>query len=51
MITKIYDFGWGPELLTKQLEAKILDQYLRHWAEDHVPTVIINNCWWLSDVQ
>lgn len=46
MITKIFDYGWGPELETKKLEAEILRTYLRPFAEDASSTVIINNTWY-----
>ena len=46
MITHTYDYGWGPELETKKLEAEILSQYLRPFAEDSSSTVIVNNTWY-----
>jgi hypothetical protein len=46
MITKTFDYGWGPELETKKLEAEILRTYLRPFAEDASSTVIVNNTWY-----
>lgn len=46
MIVATYDFGWGPELLTKQLEAEILREYLRPFAEDDSKTIVVNNTWY-----
>jgi hypothetical protein len=46
MIIKTFDYGWGPELETKKLEAEILRTYLRPFAEDSSSTVIINNTWY-----
>jgi len=49
MITQTFDYGWGPELGTKRLETEILDRYLRPFQQDSVPTVIINNTWYVDD--
>lgn len=46
MIVATYDFGWGPELLTKQLEAEILQEYLRPFASDESRTIIVNSTWY-----
>lgn len=46
MIDQTFDFGWGPELLTKQLEADILRKYLRPFAEDDSKTIVVNNTWY-----
>lgn len=46
MITKTFDYGWGPELETKKLEAEILHVYLRPFANDSSTTVVINNTWY-----
>ncbi len=46
MIVRTFDFGWGPELLTKQLEAEILAQYLRPFADDFSHTIVVNNTWY-----
>lgn len=46
MIINTFDYGWGPELETKKLEAEILRTYLRPFAEDSASTVIINNTWY-----
>jgi hypothetical protein len=46
MITHTFDYGWGPELLTKQLEAEILRSYLKPFQDDESLTVIVNNTWY-----
>jgi len=46
MIVATYDFGWGPEHLTKQFESEVLSEYLRPFIIDDVSTIIVNNCWY-----
>jgi len=43
MIVATFDYGWGPELETKKLEAEILLSYLRPYQQDDSCTVIINS--------
>jgi len=46
MIVETFDYGWGPELETKKLEAEILGGYLRSFYHDSSSTVIINSTWY-----
>jgi hypothetical protein len=46
MIVATFDYGWGPELQTKKLEAEILRSYLLPYQQDDSCTVIINSTWY-----
>lgn len=49
MIICNYDFGWGPNFLTKKLEADILAKYLKPFNDDESRTIVINNTWYSGD--
>jgi hypothetical protein len=49
MIIKIFDNGWGPEFVVKQLEQKIVDQYLKPLLHNSQRVIVINSTWYTND--
>jgi hypothetical protein len=49
MIIKEYDIGWGREWPMKQLEQKIVKNFLSKYYTDDSKTVIINSVWYTGD--
>jgi len=49
MILATFDNGWGPEWPAKQLEIKILDQYLEPLYQSNKKWVIINSTWYTDE--
>lgn len=49
MIIKEYDIGWGPQWPMKQLEQKIVKNFLSRYYVDDSRSVIINSVWYTGD--
>lgn len=49
MILKEYDIGWGPQWPMKQLEQRIVKNFLQHRYTDNSRSVIINSVWYNGD--
>lgn len=49
MIVKEYDIGWGPQWPMKQLEKKIVKNFLSQYHTDDSRSVIVNSVWYNKD--
>ena len=49
MIDRDFNFGWGDVHVLRQLEQKIIFEYLDSWVKDNEHNIIVNSTWYGMD--